>query len=61
MKSKEIMRMRYRIGSLRSEEIIATKKICEEKKKILLEKHNGNIKFSKIVSAADHPFGAPNV
>lgn len=61
MASKEIMRFRYRIGKERSLEVIATEKICLKRKEELLEKHNGNIKISKMVAASTHPCGAPHV
>ena len=58
---KEIYRIRYRIGKDPSHEIIATEKICNKKIKELKEQHGNNIKFSKMVSAATHPGGAPHV
>lgn len=57
----EILRFRYRIGKERSKEVIATEKICLKRKEELLKKHEGNIKFSKIVKASTHPNGAPHV
>mgnify|MGYP001370048638 CR=1 FL=1 len=56
-----IMRFRYRVGKAPSEEVVATAKVCEKKKSELLKRHNGNIKFSKIVAASDYPSGAPHV
>ncbi len=58
---KEIYRVRYRVGKERSCEIIATEKICQKKIAALREQHGNNIKFSKLVSAANHPNGAPHV
>ena len=55
------MRVRYRIGKERSQEIIATEKICLKKKALLIKEHKGNIKFSKMVLASTHPNGAPHV
>jgi len=59
--SDEIMRFRYRVGKERSKEVIATKKICLKRKEELSKKYEGNIKFSKMVSASTHPNGAPHV
>lgn len=59
--SGEIMRFRYRIGNDKSKEVIATKKICEKRRKELLEQHGDNVKISKTVRASTHPNGAPHV
>ena len=58
---KEIYRVRYRIGKERSQEIIATEKICQKKITELKQQHGNNIKFSKMVIASTHPNGAPHV
>jgi len=55
------MRFRYRIGKEKSQEVIATDKICEKRKNELLLEHEGNIKFSKTVIASNYPCGAPHV
>ncbi|MBL97526.1 MAG: hypothetical protein CMF52_06875 [Legionellales bacterium] len=59
--SKEIYRIRYRIGKDRSHEIIATEKICKKRVEELKQKHGADIKFSKMVMAHTHPNGAPHV
>ena len=59
--SGEIMRFRYRIGKGKSQEVIATDKICQKRKKELLEEHGDNIKVSKTVQASTYPNGAPHV
>jgi len=59
--SKDIKRVRYRIGKEPSHEIIATEKICNKKIAELKKKHGSNIKFSKLVPASTHPCGAPHV
>ena len=59
--SKQIMRFRYRIGKGKSQEVIATDKICKERKKEILLEHKGNVKFSKTVPASSYPCGAPHV
>tara|TARA_Y100000114_G_scaffold154075_1_gene175331 strand:- start:777 stop:956 length:180 start_codon:yes stop_codon:yes gene_type:complete len=58
---KEIYRIRYRIGKEPTQEIIATKKICQKRIAELFEEHGKNIKFSKMVTAATHPRGAPHI
>ena len=55
------MRFRYRIGKGKSQEVIATDKICQKRKKELLEEHGDNIKVSKTVQASTYPNGAPHV
>ena len=59
--NEEIMRFRYRIGKQKSEEVIATEKICQKRKKELMLKYEGDIKFSKTVPASTHPCGAPHI
>jgi hypothetical protein len=58
---EDIVRVRYRVGAERSQEIIATRKICDKKVTDLTEKHGGSIKFSRVVLASAYPFGAPHV
>ena len=58
---KQIYRVRYRVGKEPSHEIIAIEKICQKRMADLVKKHGKNIKFSKMVSAATHPCGAPHV
>lgn len=43
-----IYHLEYRIGKLPKEHIYATKKICEKKKKALMELHGEKIKFGKL-------------
>ena len=57
----ELVRCRYRIGKQDSKEIIAIRKICEKKVAELTKQHGKDIKFSKIVLASTHPYGAPHV
>ena len=59
--NKQIYRVRYRVGSDRSKEIIGLEKICHKRIKELKEQHGENIKFSRIVLAHSHPNGAPHV
>ena len=59
--SVKIMRFRYRIGSDKSKEVIATEKVCKKRMKELLEYHGDDIKVSKMVLASTHPCGAPHV
>ena len=59
--SKDIKRVRYRIGKEPSHEIIATEKICNKKIVELKKKYGANIKFSKIVPASKYPNGAPHI
>ena len=58
---EDIVRVRYRVGIERSQEIIATRKICDKKVTDLTEKHGGSVKFSRVVLASAYPFGAPHV
>lgn len=58
---EDIVRVRYRIGSDASHEIIATRKICDKKVMDLTKKHGKSIKFSRVVLASAYPFGAPYV
>ena len=57
----EIYRVRYRIGKDPSHEIVAIEKICRKRIAELFKEHGKNIKFSKMVSAATHPRGAPHI
>ncbi len=57
----DLVRVRYRVGSDRSQEIIATRKICDKKVMDLTEKYGGSIKFSRVVLVSAYPFGAPHV
>ena len=58
---KQIYRVRYRIGKERSQEIIATEKICQKKMAALVKQYGENVKFSKMVVASTHPCGAPHI
>tara|TARA_Y100001972_G_scaffold97995_1_gene121212 strand:- start:10139 stop:10291 length:153 start_codon:yes stop_codon:yes gene_type:complete len=49
--STAIYHLEYRIGKEPKEHIYATKKICEKKKKTLLELHGSKIKFGRIIRA----------
>ena len=57
--SKEIYRVRYRVGKEKTREAID--KICTRRIKELKEEHGENIKFSKVVKASEYPSGAPHV
>ena len=46
--STTIYHLEYRIGKQPKEHIYSTKKICEKKKKALMEMHGDTIKFSKM-------------
>jgi len=48
MSSTLIYHLEYRVGKEPKEHIYAIKKICEKKKKALLELHGTQIKFGKI-------------
>ena len=43
-----IYHLTYKIGKEPTKHIYATKKICEKKKKALMEEHGHSIKFGKI-------------
>ena len=43
-----IYHLEYRVGKQPKEHIYATKKICEKKKKALLELHGQKIKFGRM-------------
>ena len=46
--STTIYHLEYRVGKQPKEHIYATKKICEKKKKALLELHGTQIKFGRM-------------
>ena len=48
MSNTLIYHLEYRVGKQPKEHIYATKKICEKKKKALVEQHGESIKFGKI-------------
>ena len=58
---EDLVRVRYRVESERSQEIVATRKICDKKVADLTKKYGDSIKFSRVVLASAYPFGAPNV
>lgn len=49
--STTIYHLEYRVGKQPKEHIYATKKICEKKKKALLELHGTQIKFGRLERA----------
>ena len=49
--STTIYHLEYRVGKQPKEHIYATKKICEKKKKALLELHGAQIKFGRLERA----------
>ena len=57
----DLVRCRYRVGSDRSQEIIAIRKICDKKIADLTKEHGESIKFSKVVMASGYPYGAPHI
>ena len=48
MSNTLIYHLEYRVGKQPKEHIYVTKKICEKKKKALVELHGENIKFGKM-------------